>query len=91
MPIREFTDSVGVQWRVWATKPIPGAVYDESLKSGWLTFESADARKRLAPIPSGWEHASTERLELMCRAAEAARRSGATRDPDAPDASAENR
>ena len=68
--------------------PRPGAVYDDALKGGWLTFQSAAMRKRLAPIPRGWEEATTERLELMCRAAEAVqRRSGETsltRDPDAP-------
>jgi hypothetical protein len=85
MPLREFRDSSGVQWRVWETTPQPGAVFDERLKSGWLTFESADTRRRLAPIPSGWEEAPADRLELMCRAAEPARRSGAfTGDPDAP-------
>jgi hypothetical protein len=31
-----------------------------------------------------WETAPDERLELMCRVAEEGRRSGATRDPDAP-------
>jgi hypothetical protein len=59
--------------------------YQESLREGWLTFESAaGTRKRLAPIPRGWETAPDERLELMCRVAEEGRRSGATRDPDAP-------
>jgi hypothetical protein len=84
MPLREFRDSAGVQWRVWETTPQPGAVYDERLKAGWLTFESGNTRKRLAPIPSGWEEAPADRLELLCRAAEPARRSGSvTGDPDA--------
>jgi hypothetical protein len=90
MAIRDFTDSAGIDWRVWSTTPRAGAVYEESHKAGWLTFESATTRKRLAPIPRGWEEASPERLDLMCRAAEIVRRtSGAaplTPDPDAPDA-----
>jgi hypothetical protein len=77
-------------WRVWSTTPQAGAVYRESLRAGWLTFESATIRKRLAPIPPGWEEATAERLELMCRAAEVVRRargaSPLTPDPDAPDA-----
>lgn len=89
MPIREFTDSTGVAWRVWNTTPYAGAVYDERLQSGWLTFESSTSRKRLAPIPRGWEKVAPERLELMCRAADLVRlSSGAmplTPDPDAPD------
>jgi hypothetical protein len=88
--MREFTDSAGVAWRVWSTIPRADAVYDESLRSGWLTFESADTRKRLMPIPRGWEDATPERLDLMCRAAEVVRlrrgKSPLTPDPDAPDA-----
>ena len=71
MAIREFTDSRGVTWRVWRTKPRAGSVYDETLRGGWLTFESSQGRRRLAPIPSGWADATPERLDLMCRAAEA--------------------
>jgi hypothetical protein len=89
MPIREFKDLTGTAWRVWNTTPRADAVYDERLRSGWLTFESARTRKRLAPIPRGWEKAPPDRLELMCRAAEVVRRtSGAmplSPDPDAPD------
>ncbi|MFN2567691.1 MAG: hypothetical protein ABR499_22075 [Gemmatimonadaceae bacterium] len=85
--MREFTDSAGLGWRVWPTTPRVGSVYDQSLRSGWLTFESATgSRRRLAPIPRGWEDATRERLELMCRAAEAVQRTGTTPDPDAPDA-----
>lgn len=73
MPIREFRDSEGVLWRVWDTTPWVGAVYDDRLKGGWLTFESAAGRKRLAPIPPAWDQALDERLELMCRAADVVR------------------
>jgi hypothetical protein len=89
MAIREFKDSAGTKWRVWATTPRAGVIYGDSLKSGWLTFESAASRKRLAPIPRGWEEAPPDRLELMCRAAEVVRRTSGpaplTPDPDAPD------
>jgi hypothetical protein len=89
MSIREFTDSAGVKWRVWATTPREGVLYGDNLKSGWLTFESGSSRKRLAPIPRGWEDVSPERLELMCRVAQVVRLArGAvplTPDPDAPD------
>jgi hypothetical protein len=88
MAIRDFTDSAGIKWRVWSTTPGPGAVFEQSHKAGWLTFESADTRRRLAPIPRGWEDAPVERLELMCRAAEVVRRRTGelpmTPDPDAP-------
>jgi hypothetical protein len=89
MPILEFVDSTGVKWRVWNTVPSSRASLSGEFEQGWLTFESDLARRRLAPIPTNWETAAPDRLELMCRAAiDAPRRSGAlTADPDAqPDA-----
>lgn len=76
MAIREFTDSMGVTWRVWRTKPRAGSVYGETLRGGWLTFESSEGRRRLAPVPTDWVDATPQRLDLMCRAAEAVRRPG---------------
>lgn len=40
------------------------------LRHGWLAFRNGDERRRLAPIPDGWEEASEEELERHCRAAE---------------------
>jgi hypothetical protein len=37
---------------------------------GWLTFETAREKRRLAPIPSGWAALSRWKLELLCRAAQ---------------------
>ncbi|HYD54580.1 MAG TPA: hypothetical protein VEA99_18240 [Gemmatimonadaceae bacterium] len=78
MASREFTDSEGRSWNVWNTIPV---VAMRSMPAdhadGWLTFECGDQLRRLAPVPEGWESASTERLELMCRAAqEVQRRTG---------------
>jgi hypothetical protein len=85
--MREFTDSAGAAWRVWDTIPRRAAGYEERLKGGWLRFQNtAGSRRRLAPIPHDWEHASVDRLELMCRVAAEVPRTGHTRDPDAPDA-----
>ena len=76
--LRGFTDSTGVEWRVWEVFPSQGtvptsadALSRSSLKetpfaNGWLCFESADAKRRLAPIPAGWEFASASALEEMC-------------------------
>lgn len=36
---------------------------------GWLLFESADAKKRLFPIPEHWTRASAGQLEAMCDSA----------------------
>lgn len=73
--LRAFTDSAGVEWRVWDV--LPGAGSSEgsealsvSLKntafaSGWLCFESALEKRRLAPIPAGWEFQDPGRLEQL--------------------------
>ena len=34
--------------------------------SGWLTFESRLERRRLSPIPSGWETATISELVDLC-------------------------
>jgi hypothetical protein len=41
----------------------------EDWKGGWLTFESGDEKRRLAPVPEGWERLRPQRLELLCRVA----------------------
>nr|ALS91792.1 MetaGeneMark_Unknown Function [uncultured bacterium] len=37
--------------------------------NGWLCFESTDAKRRLAPIPVGWEFATGTLLEQYCQQA----------------------
>jgi len=69
MPIREFTDSKNVTWRVWTTKPGNANVVSAEYRDGWLTFDCGPVRRRLAPIPARWEEMSPERLELLCRMA----------------------
>lgn len=71
MPVKSFVDREGRRWEVWSTTPAKAALIARELAGGWLTFASGGVRRRLYPIPSGWEAASDERLDLMCRAAEA--------------------
>ena len=68
VPIREFTDANGVSWKVWSTTPmLPGVA--GGYREGWLTFESSSARRRLAPIPPGWEDAPPSDLRAFCERA----------------------
>jgi len=65
--LRGFVDSMGIEWRVWEVIPSrasmetsPRAQSRTSLNStpyanGWLCFESTAEKRRLAPIPNGWE------------------------------------
>jgi hypothetical protein len=75
--LRGFTDSTGVDWRVWEVYPSKNpdegsaeALSRSSLKNtafanGWLCFESPAEKRRLAPIPSGWEFHETQLLEQL--------------------------
>jgi hypothetical protein len=72
MAMREFTDGDGVYWRVWSTVPDMRGVVN-GMQSGWLTFESSQARRRLIPIPPDWEDATLAELRAFCRQAELAR------------------
>jgi hypothetical protein len=77
LSILSFTDSHGVAWRVWETLPGIGVVsVDGRLTGGWLTFDSQSERRRLVPIPRGWENAGAAALEAMCGDAERVRKSG---------------
>lgn len=40
-----------------------------SLKSGWLAFESATEKRRLSPIPEGWDALADTELVALCRTA----------------------
>ena len=48
----------------------PRSVLKAGFENGWLCFESRTGEKRrLTPVPEGWETATTEKLWLWCRAA----------------------
>ena len=68
--LRDFKDSDGNLWRVWDTRPTTSAVR-ASYRDGWLTFEldapvGRAVRKRLAPIPAGWERMPDGELRRLC-------------------------
>jgi hypothetical protein len=78
--LREFRDTKGVEWLVWDVYPSaasgdqrisdPGAAFPHrELADGWLCFESGSEKRRVAPIPKGWEEFSAEQLEGLCRSA----------------------
>lgn len=68
MAIRVFMDDRGRSWRVWEVRPLSGTVLLGA--AGWLCFESAEERRRLASIPQGWEELEDEVLRELCRRAE---------------------
>jgi hypothetical protein len=47
------------------------------LESGWLCFENHVDKRRLTPVPTGWEEAPADELEgLLVRARSVQRRPG---------------
>ena len=76
MAFREFTDSTGVVWRAWDVTieqlhPVTrGEDFMGDLQDGWLAFESAHEKRRMAaPYPSDWTELSIPELEALCRRA----------------------
>jgi hypothetical protein len=76
MSVREFTDSRNVVWRVWdvTTAQMHPVTKNEEfmgdLADGWLAFESASEKRRLAaPYPTNWASMSIPELEGLCQKA----------------------
>ena len=75
MPVREFTDSKGIEWRVWDVTaeqlhPVTRMEDLMELSTGWLAFESAGEKRRLpAPYPANWGEVPLKELEALCRRA----------------------
>ena len=83
MGYAEFSDREGRSWRVWHTRPRLADVLSRlptEWKDGWLTFECDTDKRRLAPVPPGWESFSSTRLDLLRRMAEPAAPGSITSD-----------
>lgn len=69
MAYREFTDPEGRNWRVWDTYPTSPNSVPTAYRSGWLAFEREGEKRRVAPIPPGWETMRERDLYLLVRIA----------------------
>lgn len=81
-PYREFTDSAGVRWKAYRVEPQRVSPALERLRDSlpaqaserrrpWLLFESESGRRRLSPVPAGWDGSCTDAdLEQWCEIAE---------------------
>lgn len=72
MAIRNFRDSGGISWRVWHVVPQNEVLRTTTpaLARGWLCFEAAGEKRRLADPPEGWAaHTDAELEALLLRAA----------------------
>ncbi len=82
MSYRVVTDPAGAAWQVWTVHPMlrsPASAFAlaEEYMTGWLAFErlgafeatSSREKRRLAPVPDGWERSSdADVLGLLARA-----------------------
>ena len=94
MASRIFKDPAGTLWTVWDVIPgthNPGTrqlqALPEEMSGGWLCFESLAGKRRLYPIPAGWEELSEDRLDLLCRSAFPVGRSRSAHERDPAPAS----
>ncbi len=76
MAVRDIVDQKGVKWRVWAVQRSsihPKTAAEDFLGDygeGWLCFESANERRRLARFPQDWDRmADRDLLGLLTKAA----------------------
>jgi hypothetical protein len=77
--MRQIRDDAGVEWMVYEVNPAAGAWRSiESLpagyRNGWLCFESPTEKRRLTPLPAGWEELAIEQLSSLLSRAELVRR-----------------
>ena len=76
MALRVFTDPEGRSWQVWNVLPGPQIGFERTVShlppemtEGWLCFESESEKRRLAPIPAGWEERHEGELWMLCSTA----------------------
>ena len=76
MAVRDIVDQKGIKWRVWAVQRSsihPKTAAEDFLGDygeGWLCFESANERRRLARFPQDWDKmADRDLLGLLTKAA----------------------
>jgi hypothetical protein len=84
MAHRTFEDSDGTNWEVWEVRPRvayrrPHRSHGEvlaglgrvgpELAHGWLAFQSHEQKRRLAPIPVGWQDGDDDALRALCHKA----------------------
>src|SRR5690242_20687592 len=91
MAVRDFVDEEGTKWRVWpvlrsSIHPKTAAEdYLGEYGDGWLCFESANERRRLARYPEDWERMTDKELcRLLQRAAVVPVRGGGKHTPPKP-------
>ena len=91
MAVRDFMDEGGTKWRVWpvlrsSIHPKTAAEdYLGDYGDGWLCFESAQERRRLARFPEDWDKMPDGDLcKLLSKAAVVQARGAGRQTPPKP-------
>ena len=68
--MRQIRDAAGVEWMVYEVNPGVRErqtieTLPELYRRGWLCFESQNEKRRLTPLPTGWEELTTEQLSNL--------------------------
>jgi hypothetical protein len=77
--MRQIRDDAGVEWMVYAVNPAASewravGSLPEVYRNGWLCFECPTEKRRLTPLPSGWEDLPIEQLSTLLGTAVQVRR-----------------
>ena len=90
MPMRSLLQD-GREWTVWDVFPtfdarmrMSGEAADQ-LVQGWLVFECDVEKRRLGPIPDGWDELPEHDLAALLASAVPVRRRGAEAEGPLPD------
>ena len=76
MAVRDVVDESGLKWKVWSVATAsfhPKTAAEDFLgdyAEGWLCFESAAQRRRLARFPKDWDDLSDEGIVTLLKKAE---------------------
>jgi hypothetical protein len=74
MAERSFISPEGVAWQAWDVVPDRHPEWPaharrhlpQEMASGWICFESDSEKRRMRPIPAGWELWTDEELRWHC-------------------------
>ncbi len=76
MAVRDIRDDAGTTWKVWAVMASsihPKTAAEDYLgeySEGWLCFESANQRRRLARFPQDWGKLPDKELLRLLKSAQ---------------------
>lgn len=76
MAVRDVRDEAGTTWKVWAVMASsihPKTAAEDYLgdySEGWLCFESATQRRRLARFPRDWDKLPDKELLRLLKSAQ---------------------